>query len=68
MMNNGLINIVCFLDGALSGFSRHGERCPSRAPFRKPTSGELPFHMLGRRLIVFSRTDLDALMAKYKVA
>ena len=30
--------------------------------------GELPFHMLGRRLIVFSRTDLDALMAKYKVA
>ncbi len=30
--------------------------------------GELPFHMLGRRLIVFSRIDLDALMAKYKVA
>lgn len=30
--------------------------------------GELPFHMLGRRLIVFSRTDLDALMANHKVA
>jgi excisionase family DNA binding protein len=29
--------------------------------------GELPFHMLGRRLIVFSRTDLDAMMTRRKI-